>query len=110
MHRFFVDPQFISDTAVSFPTEQAHQLRTVLRMNVGDAVVVLDNDGQAYDVTLTYIEKRQVLGEITARYAAGGEPGTHITLYMALLKRDNFEWVLQKGTEIGVTRFVPLLT
>ncbi|MCB8967427.1 MAG: 16S rRNA (uracil(1498)-N(3))-methyltransferase [Ardenticatenaceae bacterium] len=110
MHRFFVDPQFISDTAVSFPPEQAHQLRTVLRMNVGDAVVVLDNDGQAYDVTLTHIEKRQVLGEITARYAAGGEPGTHITLYMALLKRDNFEWVLQKGTEIGVTRFVPLLT
>lgn len=110
MHRFFIDPQFITETAVSFPPQQAHQLCTVLRMAVGDGVVVLDNAGQAYDVTLTHVDRRQVLGEITAQYVATGEPATYLTLYLALLKRDNFEWVLQKGTEIGITRFVPLLT
>ncbi len=110
MHHFFIDPQFISATAVTFPPEQAHQLRAVLRMGVGDAVIVLDNAGQAYAVTLTHVEKRQALGEITAQYAASGEPATHLTLYQALLKRDNFEWVLQKGTEIGVSRFVPVIT
>lgn len=110
MHRFFVNPQFISETAVSFPPEQAHQLRAVLRMSVGDAVIVLDNAGQEYDVTLTAVDKKQVLGNITARRATTGEPATHLTLYLALLKRDNFEWVLQKGTEIGVNRFVPIIT
>ncbi len=110
MHRFFIDPQFISDTAVSFPPEQAHQMRAVLRMAPGDGVVVLDNAGWEYDVTLTDVSNRQVLGEITARRTAGGEPATHLTLYQALLKRDNFEWVLQKGTEIGVSRFVPIIT
>jgi len=110
MHRFFVDPQFISETDVSFPPEQAHQIRTVLRMTTGAGVVVLDNAGWEYDVTITAVSKNQVLGEITARRAAAGEPATYLTLYQAMLKRDNFEWVLQKGTEIGVSRFVPVVT
>ncbi len=110
MHRFFVDPQFITETAVSFPPEQAHQIRTVLRMAPSAGVVVLDNAGWEYDVTLTAVTKQQVTGDITARRAAAGEPTTHLTLYQAMLKRDNFEWVLQKGTEIGVSRFVPLIT
>src|SRR5690606_32383271 len=38
------------------------------------------------------------------------EPRCQLTLYMALLKREKFEWVLQKGTEIGVTQFVPMIT
>ncbi|MCB8922900.1 MAG: 16S rRNA (uracil(1498)-N(3))-methyltransferase [Ardenticatenaceae bacterium] len=110
MHRFFVNPQFISETAVTFPPEQAHQIRSVLRMAPGAGVVVLDNAGWEYDVTLTAVTKQQVMGEITARRTAVAEPATHLTLYQAMLKRDNFEWVLQKGTEIGVSRFVPVVT
>lgn len=110
MHRFFVDPQFIGKTAVTFPPEQAHQMRAVLRMAPGADVVVLDNAGWEYAVTLTVVTKSQVLGDIIARRPATGEPATHLTLYQALLKRDNFEWVLQKGTEIGVSRFVPIIT
>lgn len=110
MHRFFIDPQFIGATAVTFPPEQAHQMRAVLRMAPGADVVVLDNAGWEYAVTLTAVTKSQVLGDIIARRPATGEPATHLTLYQALLKRDNFEWVLQKGTEIGVSRFVPIIT
>lgn len=109
-HRFFVDPRFIGATAVSFPPEQAHQLRAVLRMAPGAGVVVLDNAGWEYEVTLTAVSQTQVVGEIIARRPATGEPATHLTLYQALLKQDRFEWVLQKGTEIGVSRFVPIVT
>lgn len=110
MHRFFVDPRFIGATAVSFPPEQAHQIRTVLRMAPGDQVVALDNAGWEYEVALTAVSQQRVLGDITARRPAAGEPATHLTLYQAMLKQDRFEWVLQKGTEIGVSRFVPLIT
>ena len=41
---------------------------------------------------------------------ASGEPSVYVTLYQCLLKKDNFEWVLQKGTEIGVSRFVPVIS
>ncbi len=110
MHRFFLEPQLIGPTAVSFPPPLAHQIHTVLRMGIGARVVVLDNAGQAYDVTLTAVSRQQVTGQITARYPAPGEPTTHLTLYQAILKGEQFEWVLQKGTEIGVSRFVPIYT
>ena len=45
-----------------------------------------------------------------ARRAAPGEPDVHVVVYQSLLARDKFEWVLQKCTEIGVSRFVPVVT
>jgi 16S rRNA (uracil1498-N3)-methyltransferase len=41
---------------------------------------------------------------------ATGEPKVQLTLFQSLLIREKFEWVLQKGTEIGVAQFVPILT
>jgi 16S rRNA (uracil1498-N3)-methyltransferase len=43
------------------------------------------------------------------RWQADGEPKTHVTLYQAVLKGDHFAWVLQKGTEVGVSAFVPMI-
>jgi 16S rRNA (uracil1498-N3)-methyltransferase len=51
----------------------------------------------------------KVEGVVISKYIAAGEPRTRITLYQALLKGSNFEVVLQKCTEIGVTDFVPLV-
>jgi 16S rRNA (uracil1498-N3)-methyltransferase len=50
------------------------------------------------------------VGEAVAKRPSPNEPAIQLTLYQALMKRDKFEWVLQKGTEIGVTHFVPLVT
>lgn len=51
-----------------------------------------------------------VSGQVIERLAGTGEPSVCITLYQALLKSDRFEFVLQKGTELGVSTFVPMLT
>jgi len=59
---------------------------------------------------LAALAKQQATGRITAREPAGGEPPLPLILFQSLLKREKFEWILQKGTEIGVTRFVPLVT
>lgn len=108
MHRFFVDD--IRGDTVHFSQDQAHQLRRVLRHEPGDRVLVLDNVGYAYEVELTTLARQWATGEIREKRPAAGEPTVHLTLYQALLKRDNFEWVLQKGTELGVSRFVPVFT
>jgi 16S rRNA (uracil1498-N3)-methyltransferase len=108
MHRFFVDD--IRGDTVHFSKDQAHQLRRVLRCEPGDRVLALDNVGYAYEVELTTLARKWAAGQIRAKRPAGGEPTVHLTLYQALLKRDNFEWVLQKGTELGVSRFVPVFT
>ena len=110
MHRFFVDPTQISTQTVTLRDDQARQIAGVLRLRVGEWIEVLDNTGWLYEVALTAVNRRQVTGEIVEKTAVATEPATHITLYQSILKRDKFELVLQKGTEIGISRFVPVVT
>lgn len=110
MHRFFVSPATIQNRAVRFTSAHAHQLRDVLRMRTGDTVIVLDNAGNEYQVVLSRITRDEVAGEIVEHRAAVGEPRTQVILYPALLKADKFEWVLQKGTELGIAAFAPVLS
>lgn len=79
-------------------------------MREGQEVIALDNAGNEYRVTLREVARSGVRGEIMERRAARGEPFTKIILYQALLKADKFEWVLQKGTEVGIGKFVPIST
>ncbi|MCD4684335.1 MAG: 16S rRNA (uracil(1498)-N(3))-methyltransferase [Anaerolineae bacterium] len=108
MHRFFVPPEWIGDTHVVLLDAVARQVRTVLRMRPGDHVIVLDNAGSEIEIALVEIAAKEVTGEIIARRPATGEPRVAVTLIQALLKKDKFEWVLQKCTEIGATAFMPV--
>ena len=110
MHRFFVPGNRIHDDEVMFDKEQAHQMRNVLRLRPGRRIVALDNTGIEYDVELTIVEKDKATGTIKARRQAAGEPATQITLFQAMLSREKFELVLQKCTEIGAVRIVPVVT
>lgn len=110
MHRFFVTSEAIQSGIVHFSTAQAHQLRDVLKMRAGEVVVVLDNAGNEYGVALKDVTRAGVVGEITEKRAAAGEPRTEIVLHQALMKADKFEWVLQKGTELGIAAFSPIIS
>ena len=110
MHHFFVTESGCKGDLVRLSAEQAHQVCHVLRLKPEDSIVVLDNSGFAYDVALTEVTKREATGRITGKRPASGEPRRQITLFQSLLARDKFEMVLQKGTEVGVSRFVPIQT
>jgi len=90
--------------------QQAHQIRNVLRKKAGEHIIVLDNLGAEYEIELQTIRKEKVTGQIKEMRKAAGEPAVEITLYQSLLSREKFEWVLQKCTEVGVKRFVPIET
>lgn len=108
-HRFFIPPEWLDAALVHLQGETAHQVKNVLRMQAGDQLIVLDNSGLERDVVLTHVGRDRVQGEITASRPAPGEPELQLTLYQATLKAQKFEWVLQKGTEIGIGRFVPTI-
>ena len=110
MHRFFVSPSRISGNAVSFPQDLSRQISRVLRMSPGDEVVVLDDTGWEYVVSLSAVAPAQTEGRITGRRAACGEPAIRLTLYQAMIRPERFEWALQKCTELGVSHFVPIAT
>lgn len=79
-------------------------------MTGGEHVIVLDNRGSEYEVVLDRVGSGAVCANILEQHTAGGEPRVAVTLYQSLLKSDKFETVLQKCTEIGVSRFVPVIT
>lgn len=109
MHRFFVPPQWIQGEEARLEGPQAHQLGRVLRGRRGDLLALLDDSGWEYRVEVTTVSAGRVLARVVERRPAPPEPGLFITLYQGLLKGKRFDWVLQKGTELGVAAFLPLL-
>ena len=109
-HRFFVPASWIHQDQVNIEGSVVHQIRDVLRMSNGDAVVVLDDSGWEYEVRLTAVEYDSVTGAIQSKVLSRTEPRTKIALYQSLLKGDKFEWVLQKGTELGIVEFNPMVS
>ncbi|MBA7593526.1 Ribosomal RNA small subunit methyltransferase E [subsurface metagenome] len=110
MHRFFIPPQWIDHDRVVIKGKQVHQLRNVLRMAKGDRILVLDNSGWQYEVELRSVEREQVEGVVREKSLSLAEPRVKIVLYQALLKGEKFEFVLQKGTELGIASFVPMVS
>ena len=110
MHRCFVSGENLNGGQVVLTGKQAHQIRNVLRMTPGDQIIVLDNAGYEYVAAITDVARQRVVGRVMDKQPAQGEPRTQITLYQSILAREKFEWVLQKCTEVGVTRFVPVVT
>lgn len=108
MQRFFVNRQCIDHESIILEGDIVHQIRDVLRLQSGERIVVFDNDGLEYTVTLDTVDKNQIKGTI-CNTRKSIVPDIKITLYQALLKSDHFEFVLQKCTEIGISVFVPVV-
>lgn len=109
MQRFFIPASHIGEGRATLTEEAARQLTRVLRARVGDCVIALDGSGDEYVVRLDTLSAQHASGAIRERRSGAGEPATHITLYQGLLKADKLEYALQKGTELGVSRFAPLV-
>ncbi len=110
MHRFFLPPTSFQPGSVSFPPDLAHQITSVLRLSPGQTVIVLDGQGREYEIELTQVDRSQTAGRILSDRPAAGEPPIRLTLYLALSRREKFEWMLQKCTEVGASAFVPVIT
>lgn len=110
MHRFFIPSEWISESRVTLSGPVVHQIRNVLRLRPGDRILVLDNSGWAREVELREVGIGQARGEVVRRALVQGEPRTKITLYQGMLKGRRFELALQKGTELGIVEFVPLIS
>lgn len=110
MHRFFIPKGWFERDRVSLKAEPAHQIADVLRLKPFDHIVVLDNSGWEYEVEIEKVSSELVHGKVIGKDFCPAEPGVKITLYQSLLKSDKFEFVLQKGVELGVSAFVPLIS
>ncbi len=111
MHRFFVEPERLQvlSESVSLPDPLAHQVRDVLRLAVGENLLLLDNSGDEVLAEVIQMGKVGVTVRLVERRPGKSESPIKIVLYQGLMKSARFEWVLEKGTELGVSSFVPTL-
>ena len=113
MHRFFISPLDLinEQNVVILSAELLHQFIDVLRFKEGEKIILLDNSGDEYLMEIIKISKKEISGKIIEKRKNEAEPNLQIRLFFALTKnQEKFEWVLQKGTEVGVSEFVPLIT
>jgi len=109
-HRFFVAPDVFDGSETRFPVEISRQIASVLRLKPGQVVTILDNRGHCRPVELLEVDSKHTLGQPGSIEPAGNEPAVELILCPALTQREKFELILQKGCELGVKEFRPMIT
>lgn len=108
--RFLLEGQPLAPgLELALPDDIAHQARDVLRLAPGDTFHLLDGAGGEFPATITTLDRKHVTVHIGERIVGRADPAVRVVLCQGMLKAAKYEWVLQKGTELGVAAFVPLL-
>src|SRR5215469_8982037 len=111
MHRFFIAPDLVKEMGVylSLPKELTHQVRDVLRLNLGEKLMLLDNQGNEILATVETSSRAGVIVQLLESHPGKASSPNRLVLCQGLMKSARFEWVLEKGTELGVSTFAPVV-
>jgi 16S rRNA (uracil1498-N3)-methyltransferase len=108
---FYAPPGSLQGDSVLLSSEETHHARSVLRLRDNAQVIVVDGKGTAYKGTIESSRgKRELVVVIHNTVRNFGEPMVKLTLAAGLSEGSKFDAIVQKGTEIGVSHFVPLAT
>lgn len=109
-HRFYAPPSAISGAHVTLSGDEAHHLTRVLRLGEGARVFVFDGQGAEFECRIDSLARQSVQLAVLSQLENKVESPLRLTLGQALVRGDKFDLVIQKATELGVTRVVPLAT
>jgi 16S rRNA (uracil1498-N3)-methyltransferase len=112
LQRFFTaEPVEMRHTPLVIPSlELLDQLKKVLRMSRGDNVILFDNSGYQFLATIEAYNNESVSFNILERQADSVNKSRETFLFASIIKKDNFEWVVEKATELGVSHIVPIIS
>jgi 16S rRNA (uracil1498-N3)-methyltransferase len=105
---FYAAPAQVAGDEVHLIGDEHEHCSRVLHKAPGDTLTVVDGEGHALDGVIVAVEKQRTRIRITQRRENVGEPRARLTLAQAVPKGNRFDWLIEKGTEIGVSAFIPL--
>ena len=107
MQRYFVAPEQLSGSQVVLTGDDAHHIGRVMRMEAGDTIIVSDGRDVVAQAVISSVTAGRVEADISVLLPMDSEPVWSVTVAQSLPKGDKMELVIQKGTEIGASAFLP---
>ncbi|MEK6806460.1 MAG: 16S rRNA (uracil(1498)-N(3))-methyltransferase [Pseudomonadota bacterium] len=108
--RIYLDQPLATDERIALPEAAFRHLVQVLRLAAGESLVLFNGRGGEYEATLETVGKRDAQVRVGAHRTVDRESALRITLAQGISKGERMDWCVQKATETGVARIVPLVT
>ncbi len=113
LHRFYTSQTIGSEKEVTIHSpELLNQISKVFRLKTGDSVILFDGSGNDYQCIISDLDKNDkglVTFRVEKSYPSRYMPDREIVLCAAVVKKDTFEWIVEKATELGVTKIIPIM-
>jgi len=111
LNRFYCEEKLVGMTNGSITRDSlVNQLKNVFRLKVGDEIVLFDGTGFDYLVSISGYENDTVSFNVKSVNENIVLPVRETYLFASIVKKDNFEWIVQKATELGVSHIVPIVS
>ena len=110
MHKFFTPKELINENTAKIIGEDVKHIIKVLRIEAGEKVVLNDCQGTEYLAVISSTSKQEVEFEILEKLDINNESPVKIHLYQGLPKAQKMDLIVQKGTELGISDFIPVMT
>ncbi len=108
MPKFFVEKEDILNDSVTVSGGDAVHILKVLRLSEGDCVTLCDGQGTDYDAEILKASKENVVFSLKRSYPCEAEPKVSVTLFQGLPKQGKMDFIIEKCTELGISRIVPV--
>jgi 16S rRNA (uracil1498-N3)-methyltransferase len=108
--RVFVDGALSSGSVVELGRDTASHLAKVLRARSGDELVLFNGDGREFSGSIEAVRGTRVCASIGASRTVDRESALEVTLVQCVPRGDRMDFIVQKATELGVARIVPVLS
>ena len=110
LHRFIGDFDLNQTNLTISDPDLINQVIKVLRLKIGEQIILADGKSTEAITEITALNKKNISVKIISKYSNKNEPAKKVTLFCAILKRENFELVVQKAVETGVSEIAPMIT
>lgn len=110
LHHFLVpNLEFKQGEKITLDTEIVHQIKDVLKLKIGEEIVLGNGVNLAGRAQILDFKNKQILLEVS-QILDLPKPDRHASVYCALLKKNNLEWLIAKAVEAGADEIIPLIT
>jgi len=109
MPQFFISHEKIKGGRVYITGPDVNHITRVLRLGPGDCVTVLNGRGGAYEVVIEKAGREEVICAVTRELTVRVAPPLRVTLVQGIPRGDKMDLIVQKGTELGMSKIIPLI-